>query len=171
MKGIIFDLDQTLVDTKSVKELRKNREWKKIYSKVENLKPYNGLLDIIELLHQKKIKLSIVTNSPRPYCKSIVNYWNFNIDLLVCFHDVTNRKPHKEPIEKAIKLMGIDKEQIISIGDDKNDIISSNNAGIISVASMWDTSNTYEEIKESNPDYICNSVDNLQELLQKLKFI
>ena len=171
MKGIIFDLDQTLVDTKPVKQLRENRQWNLIYPKVKYLKPYNGILEIINLLHINDIKLSVVTNSPRPYCERILDYWNFNIDNLVCFHDVKNRKPNKEPIEKAINLMEVNKNNVLSIGDDKNDIIASNNSGVISIASMWDPSSSYEEIKGSSPNYICKDVYELKNLLKDLNYI
>lgn len=163
--GIIFDLDQTLVDTKPVKKLRENRQWKMIYPKVNFLKPYTGVLTLLEKLNDNNIPIVIVTNSPRTYAECIVSHWGFKVKGMVCYHDVVNRKPHAEPMLKAIRILNTENYKIISIGDDYKDIISAKNANIVSVAALWDSSDPIHLIRESNPDYVCNTVEDLTKLL------
>ena len=56
---------------------------------------------------------------------------------------------------KALELLKLEKEEVISFGDKKIDIISSNNAMIKSVACLWG-SNERELLIDSNPSFVIN---------------
>ncbi|WP_440977677.1 HAD family hydrolase [Sedimentibacter sp. LTW-03] len=162
--GIIFDLDQTLIDTDLALELRRNRDWQNVYKLIPRFTPYEGINELIEYIYVNNIPLCIVTNSPIFYCKQIISYWNWNISNLVCYHDTTLHKPHPAPILKALDKMNTQAENTISIGDDPKDIIASNKAGVISVAAIWGTHDEAALIN-SNPDYTCQNVDDLKEIV------
>ena len=48
--GVIFDLDQTLIDSSIAVEERRKRNWEKVYSLIPNFKVFEGVNDIIQLL-------------------------------------------------------------------------------------------------------------------------
>ncbi|WP_273321184.1 HAD family hydrolase [Vallitalea guaymasensis] len=167
MKGIIFDLDQTLIDSSIALTYRSKRQWKKVYDMIPKFEVYEGINELISKLNKKNIMIYIVTSSPKSYCKLVVEYWGWKIDGMICYHDTNRHKPNPEPILKAIKNMDVDSHQIISIGDDPKDIKASNLAHSISVAALWGSQNK-DLLEKEYPDYICNSVTELDALLTKL---
>lgn len=160
--GVIFDLDQTLVDSSIAIDERRKRNWGKVYSLIPQFDIFKGIDSIINLLQSNNIPICIVTSSPRSYCQKVINNFGWNDIKLVCYHDTKYKKPHKEPIEKAISLLGVGKEHIVSIGDDIKDIVASNSAGVTSVGVAWGT-NSSTNLKDA--DVIFTEVDQLKEFL------
>jgi len=80
-------------------------------------------------------RVGIVTTKTGKYSKEILEHlgvMNY-FEVLVGREDVQNPKPHKEPIEKALKLMSATKENCWMIGDTKFDLLSAQNASIKSI--------------------------------------
>ena len=44
------------------------------------------------------------------------------MDVLVCADEVTNPKPHPEPVEKAVALLGADPATTVYVGDSIHDM-------------------------------------------------
>lgn len=149
MKSIIFDLDLTLVDTSSLEELRKRREWDKVYSLIPTTSLYDGIREVLDIIQKNNIKVAIVSTSPRPYIEKIVSFHNIPIQHIIGFHDAKPIKPHPAPMLKALELLGCSAQDVISFGDRVVDIQSSNDAGIESVACFWGT-NEKTELMRAN---------------------
>lgn len=160
---IIFDLDQTLIDSLSIKQLRDNRQWKLVYTKIPQLYPYKGINELLKKL-KNKVPLGIVTSSPKSYCQKILDHNKWNFDTIVCYHDTINHKPHPEPILTAINNIGGKKENVISIGDEAKDIIASKRAGVISIAALWGTAEMVD-LLGAGPTYISKTVEELSSIL------
>lgn len=163
-KGIIFDLDQTLVNSSIAESYRKNRDWQKVYSSIPLFKLYDGFHDAFSFIKDRKIKVCIVSNSPRPYIQKVINHFSIPCDDIVGYHDVKKRKPDPEAMNKALANLNLDKKDVISFGDQVNDIIASNLAGIESVACLWGVT---EPISFSNnkPTYVLKSPREIVQLL------
>ena len=50
IKGVIFDLDMTLVDTSSLKQLRTKRRWPQVYDRLDETKLFEGVSNLIDNL-------------------------------------------------------------------------------------------------------------------------
>lgn len=162
--GVIFDLDQTLVDSSSALNLRAQRRWNDVYNTIPTFEVYEGLKEFIDELVDNDIPVCIVTSSPRSYCQKVLNYFEFNEKVqTICYHDTKKHKPDAQPMEAAIKLMECDKDKVVSIGDDIKDIQSSQSAGITSVYARWgiETKSTHEA------DYIFDNTIELINFLRK----
>lgn len=166
--AVIFDLDQTLVDSQVFELLRKKRDWATIKSRVSEVKVYEKIGEVIKLLNDNNIRVAIVTRAPRPYCEKIINHFGWKIDVTVCYHDcpTNQQKPHPAPMIKAINALGVEPEKIISIGDSDTDIQSGKAAGIYSIGSLWGTL-TKESLLAAKPDLAINTVDELILLIKK----
>jgi HAD superfamily hydrolase (TIGR01662 family) len=163
---IIFDLDQTLIDTSSVELLRKKRDWQSIYPKIPDLIPYSGINELLDYLSGKEIKTALVTKSPRPYCSRIIESNNWNFDAIVCYHDCSHQKPHPEPILKAIQMLNANPEEVFSVGDDGNDIIASKGAGAKTIGVSWGIENS-EALNSTEPDHIFETVEELNDFFKE----
>lgn len=131
IKGIILDFDQTIVNSSKVEYLRDLRAWDKIkynYHLV-NLEP--GAKELFNFLYINNIKIAIVSNAPRRrYLEGLIKHFNLRVDVVIGYEDVYKRKPNPEPMLKALKALNLNSNEVVSIGDQVNDIISSENANI-----------------------------------------
>ena len=166
--GVIFDLDLTLVDTQLAQPLRDRRDWNNVYKLIPKMLPYDDVNNLIEFLNQNSVPIAIVTKAPKTYCQRIINQWNWKIDAIVCYHDVTKRKPHPESILMAIQLLNVKACDVVSIGDVGDDIIASKGAGVFSIGATWGCLDL-QNLQSSNPDITINSVSELKTFL-KAKF-
>ena len=63
----IFDLDQTLVESSSLEELRKQRKWAEVYANIKNCTLYNGMTEVFDKIKEANINISIGSSAPKPY--------------------------------------------------------------------------------------------------------
>ncbi len=163
-KAVIFDLDQTLVDSKHLKKLRDSRQWSQVFKNIDSIKPYPLINEIIKNLKSNNIKIAIVTSSPSLYCNKILKINNWEFDSIVTYHDTRNKKPHPEPILLSIQNLKEEVSNVLSLGDREIDIIASNKAGVYSGACLWD-SDELEEVRIANPNFVFNSPKELIDFL------
>ena len=68
---VLFDLDNTLVDSLHLKPLRDARHWSSVYAQVSTVSAFDGIDDLWrELRMDNGLHLGIVTHSPRMVRKS-----------------------------------------------------------------------------------------------------
>jgi HAD superfamily hydrolase (TIGR01549 family) len=158
--GIIFDMDMTLIDTSSLISYRQNRQWNKVYHNIPKTRIYPGIINLVNEL-KRRYNLGIVTSSPRKYANKLIRYHNINIPILVAYHDTRLHKPAPDPIRLGCQKLACPRNKIISIGDDKNDIIASNIAGTTSVLASWGISSP----NSHQADFEFTSVEDLKHYL------
>lgn len=149
VKGIIFDLDQTLIESNIAEKERQNRNWNEVYTMIPFFRLYEGYNEVFKYIKKCGLKVCIVTNSPRIYAEKVLFQFQIPYDHIVAFHDVKKRKPDPEPMLKALSLLKEDADNVISFGDRVIDIESSNKAKIKSIACVWGTSEKDELDKSS----------------------
>jgi HAD superfamily hydrolase (TIGR01509 family) len=166
-RAVVFDLDQTLIDSSAAEPLRKAREWSRVYPIIPRFPVYPGIADILAWLKASKIPVGIATSSPEAYCKRVVSHHAWPISATSCYHCTTQKKPHPAPIQKVAERLGVDPEAVVSIGDDARDIQASLAAGALAVAACWGCGPGVDLAAE-NPDELCKSVKELGTLLRSL---
>lgn len=165
--AVIFDLDQTLIDSSAAEPYRKARNWPRVYGMIPHLSPYEGIPSLIKLLNSNQIPTAIVTSSPKSYCDKVVSHWKWEVSTTVGYHCATYQKPHPAPILLAIQKLGMTpSKDIISIGDHSKDIKASKAAGIYTIGCTWGIIDK-DELVASEPDQIANTIDELSMILVK----
>lgn len=81
-------------------------------------------------------RLGIVTTKTGLYSRELLEHFGVMdyFEVLIGREDVENPKPHSEPIDKAIALMGCDRSTCWMIGDTRLDVEAAINASIKCVA-------------------------------------
>lgn len=91
--------------------------------------------DAVELAC-KGAKLAVVTTKTSQFSKELLEHLGIleAFDVLVGREDVLYPKPHPEPVEKAVSLLGAKKENTWMVGDTCMDMIAASKAGVFGVA-------------------------------------
>ena len=87
-------------------------------------------------------------------------------DLLVCSNDVARGRPNPDMILFAMQHLGIqDPSKILKAGDTQIDILEGKNASCGITVGVLSGAQTKEELLEVNPDYILESLEDLDQVL------
>ena len=129
--GIIFDLDNTLIDTENVRHLRETGHWEQI--DYDHINPFNSIVYSLKSLIHYGIDVAIVTSSVSSYCRRMLSRLHINLNniVCVCYHDTTNTKPNADPYLLAESAMPHNNTRIICVGDEYNDMLTCYNANKI----------------------------------------
>ncbi len=165
---IIFDLDQTLVDTSSVQQLRKDRNWSAVRRQIPKLPVYPGIHDLLKELHKSGEVIAIVTKSPDSIAKEFIRIhkWPIEDEHVIGYHQVVNRKPHPEGLNKAMQVVQALPEDTYHVGDHPDDTQASRSAGVQAIGAAWGIDDA-SDLKNSKPDHLFSSVAELRDHLMR----
>jgi len=180
----LFDLDQTLVDTDDLKEIREEGRHNSSVNYLKSLEEAFNTRDDRHLYEEKfleeiraqypNLKLAVFTRSPRRYATAILAmaYPDFKWDLVVAYEDVRRTKPSGQGIEYAMETLGItDVENVIMVGDGDPDVRAAYNAGCLVVLDngAWPAKREWEHWNAIG--HVADAIiSKPQELLAILKF-
>lgn len=138
--------------------------------KLPNVELYPDALEVLERLHDSGKKLALITTSPHANIKHLLDKYNLGrlFDVIVSGDDVTQHKPHPEPLEKALNELGGTKEHAVMIGDSDKDLGAAQNFGIDSILFYPDEHRKFysiDSLKAHQPTYI---VSDFKDVLKAL---
>jgi len=128
---------------------------------------FDGIDTLIEDIYKKDLKLAILTNNKSQYAEEILEKFNLTkyFPTIIGFNDVSEVKPSPEGLLKIIEKWKIKPENTIFIGDMSTDVDAGKAAGVIMVCVASGLAKR-EDLKEHNPDYLVDNVQELKKLLQ-----
>lgn len=124
---------------------------------------FTGLDALLEHLEAKDIPWGIVTNKPRIYSEALLLALNLTqrCGVLVCPDDVSQSKPHPEPMYLACKQLNVDPTQTVYVGDHIRDIQAGNNAQMTTIAVGFGYIVEGEDINDWQANLCVQTVDDL----------
>lgn len=153
IKLVIFDLDQTLVNTQIFDKQIINGELRNISSKIPFMRVFDEVYEVLSYLKDNQIKISVITDMYGVYAKKILDYFKIEADFLVSYYDVIKQKPDSESINTTLRYFKlIDKNEVLYVGDRNIDIVTARNAKVKSVGAFWGNEDNIE-LTNSKPDY------------------
>jgi HAD superfamily hydrolase (TIGR01549 family) len=167
IEALIFDLDQTLIESQHIEPLRRMRNWHAVYQKIPTIQAYDGINELLSIAVDADIELAIVTSSPETYVQKVVDQFNWAFDAKVCYHDTTQHKPDPAPFVEALNRLTVDAVDCWAIGDDSRDIIAARAAGMYSVGALWGSVNR-QSLASAKPDILFESVASLSKAIRNL---
>jgi HAD superfamily hydrolase (TIGR01549 family) len=157
---VIFDFDQTLVDTSPVEALRAARNWKGVMARASSLKVYDGVHDLLADLKAAGQPLAIVTKSPDMVARAFIREHGWPIETVIGYHQVTRRKPDPEGLLLAMSKASASPNSTYHVGDQAQDTEASRGAGVIALGAAWGTDDRHG-LKASKPDEMFDAVAEL----------
>ena len=100
---------------------------------------YPGVVDAIREIKTSGIQTGLVTSKNRHGALRGLSLVGLEalMDVMVCADEVSNPKPHPEPVEKAVALLGADPAGTVYVGDSIHDMHSGRAAGVKTAAALW----------------------------------
>ncbi|WP_339905992.1 HAD-IA family hydrolase [uncultured Cyclobacterium sp.] len=152
---LIFDLDNTIINSNAALTFREQRVWKSAYDQIPNFVPFGELIPIIQKLAVSH-RVFIVSSSPASYIRRVCEFWQIPYSGIIAYHDTKKHKPHPEPFLTILERFNLSADNCISFGDQESDIVASKAARIISVGCLWGAGDI-ERLIESGPSYLLNT--------------
>jgi pyrophosphatase PpaX len=115
---------------------------------------YPGVVDSVEAIRAAGRQTGLVTSKNRQGALRGLTLAKLEqmMDVLVCADEVTNPKPHPEPVEKAVGLLGADPRATVYVGDSIHDMMSGRAAGVRTAAALWGPFGR-AHLEDASPDY------------------
>lgn len=128
---------------------------------------FEGVAELLQELYNEGYTMGIVSSKGRRGINEALKKFHMEkyFKAIVAANDVENHKPHAEPLEKGLELLGASKEEAIFVGDSYFDILCAKNAGVKSVLVDWSILPRCE-IMKLNPDYVLTNSMDFAEILR-----
>jgi HAD superfamily hydrolase (TIGR01549 family) len=136
--AVIFDLDDTLIDTSALRAARAARppEWKAIIKRLDETRLFPGVRELLKGLQARRIPIAIVTTSVSYYADAALRHHGINYHARVAYHDATP-KPAPDSILLALKKLNVSARETIGVGDAEKDRLAYQAAGVLAIGAAW----------------------------------
>jgi len=104
------------------------------------VRAYPGAVAAVASLRERGIKLGLVTSKLHVGAQRGLDRAGYPREwfgAIVGADDVTEAKPHPEPVERALAALGVEPARAIMVGDSPHDLASGRAAGARTAAAAW----------------------------------
>lgn len=129
-------------------------------------RPYDGIIELLDDLKARNIKMAVVSNKPDDAVKPLVEtLFGDYFELAIGESKDLKRKPSPEMLHHAIKSLGLKKEEVIFVGDSDVDMQTAINAKVKVIACLWGFRD-FDVLSKYNPDYIVNVPNEINNIIK-----
>jgi len=132
------------------------------------VRPYEGIVDTVQWLAQEGHPMALVTSKADWMAEKALVLVGLDrlIPTIVGCDTCVNHKPHPEPVERALALLGVPASEALFVGDSPHDIESGRAAGVTTVGVTWGAF-TREEMERARADVVIDRVDELRGIVTR----
>ena len=118
-------------------------------------KPYDGIKELLDELQNKDILLAINSNKPDEFTKNLMKYHFPGINFIAVIGSRIGipNKPDPFSANEIVEKMGLDRNEILYVGDSDSDVKTAKNAGLKVVGCLWGFRD-YKNLSEAGADII-----------------
>ena len=130
------------------------------------IKPFPGTAEVLRELRRRGYPLGVVTSKERVAAERDLAMYGLKelADVIVCWDDTSNHKPHPEPILRGLELMAAPAAEALYVGDSLHDMKAGREAGAKVAAALWGPF-AKEQLLAFKPDFLLKSVRDLLDML------
>lgn len=104
----------------------------------DNTTAYEGLIDLVESLKKKGIKLAVVTNKAQEMAQKVVEkLFGNSFDYILGLREGIPAKPDPTGIFMAMKELSVEPSECAFVGDTGMDVAGGVNAGAYPIGVLW----------------------------------
>ena len=128
---------------------------------------YAKVSQTLEQLHQAGFVMALVTNKPSKFVPEVLK--KHQIDMffaeIIGGDTFPDKKPNPMALNWLLEKYELQPEQMLMVGDSKNDILAAKNAGCLSFGLTYGY-NHGESISDSKPDFVSDCIADLLDVAQ-----
>lgn len=127
LPGIVFDLDQTLLDSSALADLRDRRDWGMVGQRLGEVVPFTPAAGSVApesvptALYDAGVPVGVLTRSPRWYAEQLIRRFGIRHTALITGSDGYLPKPDTAALVAIARSMGVEAREIVFVGDDAVD--------------------------------------------------
>jgi pyrophosphatase PpaX len=131
------------------------------------LRPYPGLREALDELSALGYRMGIVTSKADWLAQRAIDHLGLTglFPVLVGCDTCVNHKPHPEPVERGLALLGASSAASVYVGDSPHDIESGRAAGVRTIGVTWGAFSR-TELENAGADIV---IDAVPELVRSVK--
>ena len=121
---------------------------------VDMTKPYDGIIEMIEELKERNMKIAVVSNKPHEFAEDVVRrYFGDSFEITYGQRPNHPTKPDPKTVYEVMESLNIKEDECIYVGDSDVDVNTAKNAGVKSVGVAWGFRGE-GELREAGADFI-----------------
>lgn len=142
IKGLILDMDLTLIDRESAGNYPDKTEKITIqkYCKKVFLSTilYDSWNEVFTFIRDNNIKVTIVSDAHESIIETVISLFNIPCKFIIGHKAAKGKKkPNPFPMIEALRIMDEASENVLSFGDSLNDYLSASSANINHYGCLW----------------------------------
>jgi phosphoglycolate phosphatase len=118
-----------------------SREFREVYSREWNVRtrPYPGVLELVELLRSRGIRMAVLSNKPHEFTQRCVEHYLAGTPFEVVLGEGNGIPPKPDPTgaRRVIEQIGLAPEKFVYLGDTSTDMATAIAAGTLPVGALW----------------------------------
>lgn len=132
----------------------------------ERVRAFEGIVDCVRALRAAGVALAVVTSKNRTGTLRGLRAAGLDdmFEVVVSLDDVTHAKPHREPCDRALALLGASREGALFVGDSVHDMHAGRAADVATGAALWGPFDR-EHLEPSAPTHWLESPATVLELV------
>lgn len=127
--------------------------------------PYEGMKDLIAELLSEGYQIAVASNKYDAAAKAIVRHY-FPYSQIQVYGQRENvpLKPDPSIVNEIINNYGVEKKDVIFVGDSDVDMQTAHNAGVCSIGVSWGFRGR-KELENAEADYVADNAEELKDLI------
>ena len=134
------------------------------------VRPYDGIVETVRWLSDGGHPMALVTSKADWMAEKAMVLVGLDrlIPTIVGCDSCVNHKPHPEPVDRALALLGVAPGDAIFVGDSPHDVESGRAAGVATVGVAWGAF-TRDELERSGADVVIDRVEDLRGVVARFR--
>ncbi len=150
--------------------LRVRREFIPYYNahNTDLSRPYPGMVSLLEELQAQGIHIAVASNKYQEATTKIIGelYPSIRFSAVLGQREGINIKPDPQIVFDILKIVGVDKTEVIYVGDSGVDMQTGYNAGVETCGVTWGF-RPRSELEPFHPQHIVDSVEELRQIIME----
>lgn len=134
------------------------------------VRPYEGIVETVRWLADAGHPMALVTSKSDWLAEKALVFVGLHglIPTIVGCDTCVNHKPHPEPVERALGLLGVPAGHAVFVGDSPHDVESGRAAGVATVGVTWGAF-TRDELERAGADVVIDRVEELRAVVARFR--
>lgn len=134
-------------------------------------KPFPGIIEALSLLHERKIKLALVSGKGPGSMEISLNHSGLKRFFEVIITGSEQRASKPEHIRQVLALWDFSPEEVAYIGDIAYDVQAAREVGVLPISALWAETVQVQKVLAMNPAYSFDNVESFIQWIREIVFL